>query len=101
MTKRADKPWTTPATSLELYRTHDRWRWASVDELGGILDGFLQDVDVSAPVGVAKAVLVRITEERTQLEYEVAWDQDKEDWWSAQLTKVTTAVDELTAEDER
>jgi hypothetical protein len=87
MTWDRSKPWTAPANTLVLYRTADHWRFAVTGEAGGILDGYLSEVDVSEPVEAAMAALVARISDATDLTYDVMWTRDRPDWWTGEVSR--------------
>ncbi|MET8451950.1 hypothetical protein [Streptomyces sp. NPDC005209] len=75
-------------TTLVLYRTADRWRYAVYfTEPAGITDGALADPVSSSEPSTAQAALLRTTEELTRRQLGVLWrESDRPDWWTGTVT---------------
>ncbi|MCF3133816.1 hypothetical protein [Streptomyces olivochromogenes] len=75
-------------TTLVLYRTADRWRYAVYfTEPAGVADGALTDPASSSEPGTAQAALLRTAEELTHRQLGVLWrESDQPDWWTGTVT---------------
>ncbi|WP_030694365.1 hypothetical protein [Streptomyces globisporus] len=75
-------------TTLVLYRTVDRWRYAIYfTEPSGIADGALNDPVSSSEPGIAQAACRQKAEELMHRRLEVLWcESDQPDWWTGTIT---------------
>ena len=77
-----------PLTALVLYRTPRRWQYAILAG-GGILDGHLHDVPLSAEEGDAQAALLELIERWTGKTVDATWRATEPDWWAADASYLT------------
>jgi hypothetical protein len=75
-------------TTLVLYRTADRWRYAIYfTEPWGVADGALNDPVSSSEPGIAQAACHHKAEELTHRRLEVLWrESDQPDGWTGTVT---------------
>ncbi|MFF2998184.1 hypothetical protein ACFVTC_27080 [Streptomyces sp. NPDC057950] len=75
-------------TSLVLYRTVERWRYALYfTEPSGVADGALDDPASSSAPGAAQDACRQKAEEFTHRRLEVLWcESDQPDWWTGTVT---------------
>ncbi|WP_460363469.1 hypothetical protein [Actinocorallia lasiicapitis] len=75
--------------TVVLYRTSDRWRYAICFARGDILDGFLQQVDVSDALEEAQSALRGMVKDLIQRDVQLAWQPaDELDWWTGVVVEV-------------
>ncbi|QMU70630.1 hypothetical protein [Streptacidiphilus sp. P02-A3a] len=75
-------------TTLVLYRTVDRWRYAiDFTSPSGIADGALNDPAPTCEPGTAQTACRHKAEELTHRLLEVHWrESDQPDWWAGTVT---------------
>ncbi len=78
--------WGTPTTFV-LYRTLERWRYATYfREPASFLDGAVPGVPSSSVAELAQAELHRQTERAHERRYHVNWKAaDKPEWWIGEI----------------
>ncbi|WP_432089548.1 hypothetical protein [Streptomyces sp. bgisy095] len=90
MTGKRQPYWRTigTPTTLVLYRTVDRWRYAiCFAEPSGVADGALSDRVSSSEPGIAQAACRQKAEELTHRHLEVLWrESGQPDGWTGTIT---------------
>jgi hypothetical protein len=75
---------------LVLFRTGDRWRFATYTTRG-VMDGSLVDVSLDADERQAQDALLASTEEFFQGRCDVTWTpSDKPGWWTGEVLTFTS-----------